>query len=86
MRRRRYPSGNQADDSSSDDGPYDLHIYVPNARLPDEASQQITGCGCDEYRGNGLILDHVAEASNLLLRLAGGLIIQAFRLRPRVTG
>ena len=46
-----------------------------------QSPEQITDAESYQNRGQGLLLDHVAQARNLLLRLASSLIIKAFRLR-----
>src|SRR4029077_12455178 len=51
-----------------------------------QASQQIADADGDQCRGDRLVLDHVAEARDLLLRLASGLVVQALRLCLGVAG
>src|SRR5262249_49769263 len=51
-----------------------------------EASQQIADADGDQRRCDRLILDHVAEARDLLLRLAGGLVVKPLSLRLGVAG
>jgi hypothetical protein len=67
--RRRNPPGDETGDGSNDDRPYDLHGPIL-IQLPGEAPQQITGSRGHQYYCDWLLLDHIAEAGDLLFCLA----------------